>query len=382
MKRKKKKQNNNKQEIRHKRKAFLKKLKQVAACLGDASVFSLLNEEDYVILFHCRIRPFKIIRTDNEKHIKSKSLRLMNQNLSHLLHHAFITIKECETKLSLYDFSVYAETLHSIWRNLGVEQTEKSKAFRAAFPLFNNNFISIRADVNIEIGKRMEMLAWFYSNFTHFVIRFEKKEIEKALSVRDQTPFFNNCLIELQKAETELFDIDGHKRTIYRLFLNSNQQIIPLILTPGKLGINSVMQDYPLKVFIQQHALKRMQERLGTKFIFFSYLYIVPAILGKPILIENNTSCLFPLCHQKIRLGYLKADIVGDKLLIRTFLFLTNNGTPEGKKLHKLLGLQKADKKYIGIDKLRTFILSDIKNDEKLKSLFLCSKLWRLVSIR
>ena len=77
----------------------------------------------------------------------------------------------------------------------------------------------------------------------------------------------------------------------------------------------------------------------------------------------------------------MKGDIIGDKLVIRTFLFLTNNGTPEGKKLHNLIGLQKADKEFLKIDKLSTFVNSDIKENEKLKALFCeagCGDLFQL----
>lgn len=102
---------------------------------------------------------------------------------------------------------------------------------------------------------------------------------------------------------------------------------------------------------------------------------------SEPIPLNNERSFLFPLTFSKAKLGYLKADVIGDKLVIRTFLFITNNGTPEGKKLQELFGLQKADKKYLGIDKLSTFILSDIKENEQLKKLFCeagCGALFKL----
>jgi hypothetical protein len=104
-------------------------------------------------------------------------------------------------------------------------------------------------------------------------------------------------------------------------------------------------------------------------------------MLSEAILSTGNNTYLFPLVHGADKLGYFKGDIIGDKLVIRTFLFITNNGTPEGKKLQKLIGLQKADKKYLGIDKLSTFILSDIKENEQLKTLFCeagCGDLFKL----
>ena len=55
--------------------------------------------------------------------------------------------------------------------------------------------------------------------------------------------------------------------------------------------------------------------------------------------------------------------------MIRSFLFLTNDGPPEGRKLRALTGLAKYDKKYLGIDKLSTFTAYRIHEDEALSAL-------------
>ena len=59
-----------------------------------------------------------------------------------------------------------------------------------------------------------------------------------------------------------------------------------------------------------------------------------------------------------------------DKLVILSFLFLTNDGTPEGKKLRAITGLAKRDKKYLEIDKLSTFTAYRIHEDKELSELF------------
>ncbi len=47
--------------------------------------------------------------------------------------------------------------------------------------------------------------------------------------------------------------------------------------------------------------------------------------------------------------GYFRVDIIEGVLLVRTFLFIPNNITPEGQLLEKNTGLQKLDKKYLAI---------------------------------
>lgn len=65
------------------------------------------------------------------------------------------------------------------------------------------------------------------------------------------------------------------------------------------------------------------------------------------------------------------ADIIDEKIVLRTFLFLTNNGTPEGEKLHEHTGIMKEDKMYLTIDKFSSFIHSDIKYNDHIKDIFI-----------
>lgn len=67
-----------------------------------------------------------------------------------------------------------------------------------------------------------------------------------------------------------------------------------------------------------------------------------------------------------MKLGYFIVEAREGIVTIRTFLFLTNDGTPEGDKLRKHLGLAQEDKQYTGLDRLSTFLLSDIRKDQEL----------------
>ena len=69
------------------------------------------------------------------------------------------------------------------------------------------------------------------------------------------------------------------------------------------------------------------------------------------------------------KIGYMVGEYIAGAILLKTFLFITNNGTPEGRKLYELYGLGKLDKKYLMLDKLSSYIRSDIGNNEKLRGL-------------
>ena len=138
---------------------------------------------------------------------------------------------------------------------------------------------------------------------------------------------------------------------------------------PSEIGLRS-LDDNPLPLYIQRHALQRLDERLGLKannvhsHLFFS-------LFEQPVhYVLHNGSTLIEFNMYEYKVGYLLPTLQDDKLVIRTFLFLTNDGTPEGQKLKALTGLAKYDKKYLGIDKLSTFTAYRIHEDEELSALF------------
>jgi hypothetical protein len=152
-------------------------------------------------------------------------------------------------------------------------------------------------------------------------------------------------------------------------------EVFSINLPPSDFGKKGVNAQKELPVYITAHALNRIEERLGcasqgfTQFEIFRNLFecrnklrtIKPA-LGK-LLVE------YQLYDKKV--GYLVISIPKNVILIHTFLLITSNSTPEGALLRKQLGFGKLDKAYLGIDKLQTFVHSDIFQYEDTRQLFI-----------
>ncbi len=62
----------------------------------------------------------------------------------------------------------------------------------------------------------------------------------------------------------------------------------------------------------------------------------------------------------------MPAAIVGDKVVIRTFLFPTMDGTPEGQKLYEKLHLTGKERVHLKWDRLSTFQETDLGENEEL----------------
>jgi hypothetical protein len=131
----------------------------------------------------------------------------------------------------------------------------------------------------------------------------------------------------------------------------------------------------PLPVFVQGHALDnlyRHPERGRLRFIedgdwmIHDYLWqslrepVITPIARQP----GKYLVVYRLNMHK--LGYLVVRRVDDVVLVETFLFLTMDGTPEGDALWRKLCLARRDKELLELDKIRTFLMTDVQFDKEL----------------
>jgi hypothetical protein len=136
-----------------------------------------------------------------------------------------------------------------------------------------------------------------------------------------------------------------------------------------------------LDVYIQSHALDRLAERIDGVNPGFLQLCANLSLRNAKVCKNKKGHWLFEFHLLGKRVGYFKGDVIDGKIILRTFLFLTNNGTPEGERLHEHTGIMKEDKMYLTIDKFSSFMHSDIKTNERVKAIFIkagCQSLFEI----
>ncbi|WP_436517974.1 hypothetical protein [Ekhidna sp. To15] len=158
---------------------------------------------------------------------------------------------------------------------------------------------------------------------------------------------------------TEVFKVEGWKKGGIE---------IPH-LKADDLSDNTIMRGLKLEVYMQKHALNRLYERLDLFPKRELYYHVTKSITVGNVLPFGINRGLLGYYFYGHLLGYLLVEVIDGVAVIRTFLFLTNDDTPQGKKLQQLLKLNKLDKSYTGLDQLNTFIFGDIKKDDRLYSI-------------
>ncbi|MBB2148893.1 hypothetical protein [Pedobacter gandavensis] len=191
------------------------------------------------------------------------------------------------------------------------------------------------------------------------------------------TPYFakfnpqNDIMIHSFKPKKEKIDTNKGIRTAMRLGWPSPEfNWEHHNVKPSLLGFKTTGLDVPLELYISTHTLDRLQERIN----------IVPGIMHQILLLTfmdrkishrwNGEVSHVDFLVAGLKVGYLVVRLHGSKLVVHTFLFLTNNDTLEGEKLGRLLSVVKEDKKYLEIDTLPAFNSYHIDQNEKLSKLF------------
>lgn len=169
--------------------------------------------------------------------------------------------------------------------------------------------------------------------------------------------------VEIPKRKT--VTIEGKKREVYQMgFPEFDKGVRWTTVASERLGF-AHGQSYPC--YIQQHAIKRLVERIG---ILSESVTVFQACLsleqGRVLRIPGSDAYHIEFKILNLKLGYLVAILVDDILVVKTFIFITQSGSPEGKRIETTTGIKKDDKDFIGMGTLKGFLSEDVAKNTKM----------------
>jgi hypothetical protein len=136
---------------------------------------------------------------------------------------------------------------------------------------------------------------------------------------------------------------------------------------------------------IQSHALRQLRSRVNLPFMADYLEAWLERSLAQPVIVEGPRagaagSVMVEYRIHDQRLGYVvltpTAEHGGDRgagaggvAVVRTFLFLTMQGTPEARMLQQRLRLSRRDVEWLKLDDLAAFTQTDLREDDQLRGL-------------
>jgi hypothetical protein len=219
---------------------------------------------------------------------------------------------------------------------------------------------------NLEIENFIQIIGRAMTHMTSSLCWFKLLENEKG-SLKYRVILELNALIP----NKHMVMIDNHPRPVFPLALaNCFDGPIEVSVSSDKLSLDNSIRNMPIPVYIQNHVLHRMEERLDCVTRYMREFYLFSSMEDPKIIHFKGRMLVEYNLRKGHKLGYLIVDYLNGILLVKTFLLLTNSGTPEGQRLEESSGLNKIDRQYWAIDRLSTFQKSDIKDHSQVKKIF------------
>ncbi len=345
---------------------FFRKMKFIIDCMCGKDIFPLIPSEILNKIYLQRCTPFKIV-PGHGSNISDKFLKKIKVVLPALIKKQFVTLSPSTPQISLSDFYTVVLTIPMIDAHISDTSFKHADRVKAALKLFCDT-VSDNEDAYIHMQKVLCAYCFGDSDLRE-VLYWLKHDIDFPESHRGEVE--NNIRINTVTPEIIHLNIDGSSRPAIRVgWAFASSGALWTTIKPSALGIKHSFAEIPLKVYMQKHALNRLMERIDCFWVGLIQFNMYVSLFEPKIAYDSNKNLLIEYSFFNTKAGYFRADIVDGIILLRTFLFVTNNGTPEGQLLEKNTGLQKMDKMYLSIDKLSTFMNSDLDKNDEVQRLF------------
>jgi hypothetical protein len=349
---------------RHKNE-FMGRIKYYFDLWGGENTCKLLPEREFDLIYAIRFTTPRL-EPDPGLQINSKLLIDIKDTMIHFLDIRSVEIVKDKPGISLLQYHTVYLTIYYYVRILTDDNFKDAKQFRGRFEYLINNHEQLNGKVVDLINSTMILLGaifsmpdkkYYWFKIDNHVCGHNKQSNYLIFRLFETNPVVHN------------FSVNDDRRPAFKLgFPYPNIGVNWFEIKPPDDGVRKWMNSY--EVYIQSHAIERLFERMDC-IVTYHLLFELFFLLLNPVIIYEKGRMLLTYFFGIHKGGYFVEDIVDGKLLLRTFLFLTNEGTPEARKLKEIAGLGKLDIKYWKIDKLKNFIESDIATHPEIKKIFI-----------
>lgn len=358
---------------------FLKKLRNSFKSIVGEDIFRFIPPNDYKLLIFARARPI-IVAAGEGQSIPPKIIEAIQQLVNFYIKKVAMPAETSQKTVSIIDFYTTGLTLSAYCSYLKSIDVKYKNADQV-IALISNSNLELNNQFDILYDKLVDELFPFLIRTTnsfwdgYYSYQFNVSNSNDSVGLQYQ------IIVTQHQPEKQKFLLSDNVRPAFRIGWTFKDNAFEWIyLLPSELGIKSLPVDQQIPVYIQSHAIQRVFERLDCihQYILITSIYVS---LRKGVCIKDRDKFIIEFIILDVKVGYLSAVMIDGKLIIRTFLFLTFNGTPEGKRLEKYIGLKMLDTKYLKMDKLSSFMTGKLKENEKLRSIFESADCLHLVEL-
>lgn len=346
---------------------YKKRLIHILTLMGCEEVQTLISNSYLRGMYYKRNNNLPIIRQSERVIAGHQSIHEIQSDLDELISGKSIEIYPDGPKVSPREVMVYIIIIYLL-----VTANEKStdanvlrivKQFKEEAP----DIKGLYKQANIAIDTAMSYIGLTLTHLNKRICWLEYVSKNQGKNFLE-----NNIKIVEEIPQPLMIVIDHHPRPVYRLALAfPGNGLLEVSVSSDLLKLDKSVRNMPIPVYIQNHVLHRLEERLDCLSRLTRELNLYTNLKDPTISqFKGRTLVEYHIDNKQIKMGYLVVEYLDGVLLVKTFLLLSNSGTPEGQQLEEISGMNKIDREYWTIDRLSTFQNSDIKDHPKVKEVF------------
>lgn len=361
----------------------------------DPSEFDLLTKRTKQQLMMVKHTPYRVFSSKEHK-VPQSYIRGLNSVMSYFEKNSFYG--NPEFKVSFLDYVTYGLTFffsvnnHEKKDKIPEAQHEilkKIKEALSAYDQANEKDHFLYRTNQIMRGMLMYISAPNYRYYS---------SVENGEPDYSKLRISNTIVVSSIEPEKRYFTVNAERRASFQLYHYNlfSESCDPV---PQKTELFKVLLDEPdidkaiikikeeklttqLPVFIQNHALHRIRQRLDcVDNVYINTVISLSFTIPQLITATNGQKMIKAVNILGNTVGYFPYVVLDNALLILSFLPLSSPITPEGSMLNKILGIQLEDSKYIGLDKLSFYTQTDFETIPKLKLTLEKAGMWHLTEI-
>jgi len=358
---------------------FLKKLRNSFKSIVGEDIFRFIPPNDYKLLIFARARPIIVVAGEGQS-IPPKIIEAIQKLVNFYIKKVAMPAETSQKPVSIIDFYTTGLTLSAYCSYLKGLDVKYKNADQVIALILNSN-LELNNQFDILYDKLVDELFPFLIRTTNSFWEGYYSYQFNVSNSNDSVGLQYRIIVSQYEPEKQKFRLSDNVRPAFRIGWTFKDNVFEWIyLLPSELGIKSLPEDQQIPVYMQSHAIQRVFERLDCihRYVLILSIYVS---LRKNVCIKIQDKFMIEFMILDVKVGYLSAVLTDGKLVICTFLFLTFNGTPEGKRLEKYIGLKMLDTKYLKMDKLSSFMTGKLKENEKLRSIFESADCLHLVEL-
>ena len=275
--------------------------------------------------------------------------------------YAFCTLLRTYVESGTFTGTPQEETAKLIF-----ERIEKSKLFNdeGYFGLYNHLMYQTRSYSQVNFRLYGFNYAWEDKHTKRTADGYVAQQMKIRLTVQ-------NC-------ETKMFTYKNIERKAFRLIYTADGEKTARGAVISRNKINPyAKEDEKLNIYIQSHALNRYKQRVDILEPRERNYHIQQELITGQKVIRFEKQNFLACTLDNATIGYFTYFTRENDLIVNTFLPVTSENTPEGKKLRDLLVLSKEDIVYMGMDKLSFYATIDFEQIRSLKQALIDSGIWK-----